>query len=129
MHAANFCCRSLIRMAIVSSRVALLHPRKSIYTSRRCMCVCVSVSAHINSVCVLHSHRHSHTVVLASWTHLLAFDMAYLFGYLLLRISLSLSLSLFSLCHSLPGSALCRNRSDDRHSERLFCEWLRQVFM
>lgn len=90
MHAANFCCRSLIRMAIVSSRVALLHPRKSIYTSRRCMCVCVS--AHIESVCIIHTlaYRHSHTAALASWTHLLAFDMAYLLGYLLLRISLSL---------------------------------------
>lgn len=61
MHAANFCCRSLIRMAIVSSRVALLHPRKSIYTSRRCMGVCVCVITHIMSVCVLHTHSGTHT--------------------------------------------------------------------
>lgn len=94
MHAANFCCRSLIRMAIVSSRIAQLHPRKSIYTSLH-VCVYWCASAHIEIVC--ETHTHTHTVALASWTHLLAFDMAYLRAYLCCE-SLSLSFFIFSLC-------------------------------
>lgn len=87
-------------------------------STRRCMCVCIGERAPTLRLYVRHTHTHSRTGQLDTppcIRHGLPARVP------LLRISLSLFLYILSV------SALC-SRSDGRHSERLFCEWLCQAF-
>lgn len=97
--------------------------------STRLDVACVCVSAYTKSVCVLHTNTVAHTQSHWPVGHTSLHSTWPTCSDTFCCESLSLSLSLCSLCAILCLVLLSRNRSDDRHSERLFCEWLRQVFL
>lgn len=89
-------------------------------STRRSIRVCIGERVPTLRLCVRHTNTHTqshwpvgHTSLHSTWPTCARTFVA----------NLSLSLSVFIL----SVSALC-SRSDGRHSERLFCEWLCQAF-